>query len=87
MRFVLVSTEDSSKIPVDIPEEIMTTEKIKTLKAPPKKTRKAINKTKKIRKTINKTKANKIRKAINKAKSTQRSKSIIPKHGSVHHRN
>lgn len=87
MRFVLVSTEDSSKIPVDIPEEIMTTEKIKTLKAPPNKTRKAINKTKKIRKTINKTKANKIRKAINKAKSTQRSKSIIPKHGSVHHRN
>jgi len=68
---MLVSTEDSSKIPVDIPAEIVT--------KPPKNARTG-------EKTVRKRTPPKKR-AINKSKSTQRSKSIIPKHGSVHHRN
>ena len=73
MRFMLVSTEDSSKIPVDIPAEIVT--------KPPKNVRTG-------EKTVRKrTPPKKVRRTINKSKSTQRSKSIIPKHGSVHHRN
>jgi hypothetical protein len=87
MRFVLVSTEDSSEIPVDIPDEIVT--------QPPKEIRKesiSVSKRtpKKIRKTINKSKStqrSKYGKIINKSKSTQRSRSIVSKHGPIHHRN
>jgi len=78
MRFVLVSTEDSSKRPINIPDEIVVrTPRIQT---------KGISNGKpdKIRK---RTTPKKIRKPINKAKATQRSKSVITKHGSVHHRN
>ena len=89
MRFMLVSTEDSSKIPVDIPAEIVTKppknvrtgEKTVRKRTPPKNGRTG-------EKTVRKrTPSKKVRRNINKSKSTQRSKSIIPKHGSVHHRN